>query len=221
MLVAPAIGIGHAVIDRVVMLADQSNEPAIMDIALGRAERPTLPAIGAVRFEHVVELVTICRADCMAQRESDRERLGAMIMRCHSIFMRDHKTSATREQGFKILEEIDSQVDDTPQSDGVSIQIHGIRRHFKLNDDPSAVIELFQSLAERLADLRLPMNEADNYRGVATPAPIAPAKAEVISEPQTIKATVAAPEPAQVKATTNSRDSPADGAVDAAPVART
>lgn len=151
-----------------------------------------------------------------AQRESDRERLGAMIMRYHSIFMRDHKTSATREQGFEILEEIDSQLNDTPQSDGVRIQIQGIRRDFKLDDDPSAAIDLFQSFADRLANLRLPMNEADNDRGFAAPAPNAPAKAEGTPEPQRTEATVAAPEPAHAKGTTDAEESPAEVAADAA-----
>ena len=52
MLVAPAIGVRHALIDRVVMLADQRDEPAIVDVALGGREHAAL----AQSFEDVVEL---------------------------------------------------------------------------------------------------------------------------------------------------------------------
>lgn len=94
-----------------------------------------------------------------AQREVERERLGAMIMRYHSIFIRDHKSSATCEQGSEILEEIESQLDDTTQSDDVRIQIQAIRRKFALDEDPSAGIACFEDFVEQLANLRLPMHE--------------------------------------------------------------
>lgn len=63
------------------------------------------------------------KARRQAQREANRERLGAMIMRYYRIFIRDHKSSGTCEQGAEILEEIQSQLDDTPQSDDVRIRI--------------------------------------------------------------------------------------------------
>ena len=52
MFVAPAIGIRHALIDRVMVLVDQSDEPAIVDVAFGGREHAAL----AQGFEHVVEL---------------------------------------------------------------------------------------------------------------------------------------------------------------------
>lgn len=125
----------------------------------------------------------INKARRAAQREADRERLGAMIMRYHSIFMRDHKSSATREQGSEILEEIESQLDDTPQSDGVRIRIQVIRREFQLDDDPSGQIEPFPSFADKLANLRLPMNEADQKSSTSVPGPSAGAATNQITSP--------------------------------------
>ncbi|MER8603367.1 AAA family ATPase [Mesorhizobium sp. M1233] len=99
------------------------------------------------------------KARRQAQREANRERLGAMIMRYHRIFIRDHKSSGTCEQGAEILEEIQSQLDDTPQSDDVRIRIQVIRREFALDEDPSAAIPHFEAFVESLANLRLPMQE--------------------------------------------------------------
>lgn len=134
-----------------------------------------------------------------AQREADRERVGAMIMRYHSIFMRDHKASATREQASEILEEIESQLDDTPQSDDVRTQIQMIRRRFQLDDDPSAQIDPFTSFAESLASLRLPMSELDQQLYGAKPgsteddaaARVAPATASVEAAPAASDALIA------------------------------
>src|SRR3546814_3085796 len=52
MLVAPAIGVRHPFIDRVVMLANQGNEPAIMKVALLPRQRASI----AQGFEDVVKL---------------------------------------------------------------------------------------------------------------------------------------------------------------------
>src|SRR3546814_12608549 len=52
MLVAPAIGVRHPFIDRVVMLANQGNEPAIMNVALLPRQRASF----AQGFEDVVKI---------------------------------------------------------------------------------------------------------------------------------------------------------------------
>ena len=93
-----------------------------------------------------------------AQREADRERLGAMVMRYHRIFARDHKAQATREQGAEILEEIESQLDDTPQSDMVRVQIQMMQRRHALAEDPAAAILDFSKFMEDLANLRMALD---------------------------------------------------------------
>ncbi|RWG90561.1 AAA family ATPase [Mesorhizobium sp.] len=96
-----------------------------------------------------------------AQREADRERLNAMVMRYHRIFGRDHKTHATREQGAEILEEIESQLDDTPQSDMVRVQIQMMQRRHSLAEDPAAPIGNFGNFMEDLANLRMALDLGD------------------------------------------------------------
>jgi len=136
------LGFARAVVE--VLERDKGELQGSIDIFLDRMAK-LFKAVNKARRE--------------AQREVERERLGAMIMRYHNIFIRDHKSSATCEQGSEILEEIESQLDDTPQSDDVRIQIQVIRRKFMLDEDPSAGISRFEDFVEQLANLRLPMHE--------------------------------------------------------------
>lgn len=97
-----------------------------------------------------------------AQREADRERLGAMVMRYHRIFGRDHQAQATREQGLELLEEIGSQLDDTPQSDLVRVKIQILQRRHSLSDEPGATIADFVRFMEDVANLRMALDIADD-----------------------------------------------------------
>jgi predicted ATPase len=158
------LGFARAVVE--VLQQDKSVLQGSIDVFLERMAK-LFKAVNKARRE--------------AQREADRERLGAMIMRYHRIFIRDHKISATCEQGSEILEEIQSELDDTPQSDDVRLQIQMMRREFALDDDPSAEIPRFEDFVARFANLRLPMQElakpsasngiADQQHAVAASVP--------------------------------------------------
>lgn len=112
----------------------------------------------------------INRARREAQREADRERLGAMVMRYHRIFGRDHQAQATREQGLELLEEIESQLDDTPQSDLVRVQIQMLQRRHALSDEPGATIADFGRFMEDVANLRMALDLGDDGTEVVAAA---------------------------------------------------
>jgi hypothetical protein len=139
------LGFARALID----IVEQRPEALVADIEefLGRM---------ALLFR------AINKARREAQREADRERLGAMVMRYHRIFGRDHQAQATREQGLELLEEIGSQLDDTPQSDLVRVKIQILQRRHSLSEEPAAIIADFARFMEDVANLRMALDIADD-----------------------------------------------------------
>lgn len=89
-----------------------------------------------------------------AEREARMERLSQMVDRQQRLFLKDHKSSARREEVTDVLDEIESLLDGSRQADAIRAALQAIRRDFKLEDDPVEAVQEFDTLAERLQGLK-------------------------------------------------------------------
>lgn len=89
-----------------------------------------------------------------AEKESLKERVGTLVDRQQTLFVRDHPNEASREQASNLLEQILDVLDDSIESDAVRISIVGLRREFHLDDEPQDLITDYKAFKVRLSSLK-------------------------------------------------------------------
>ncbi|WP_083671938.1 AAA family ATPase [Sphingomonas montana] len=117
----------------------QNDLNASIDIFLGR-------------MRALFKMINVARRD--AERAARKERLSQMVDRQQRLFLRDHKTAARREQAADLFEDIESLLDGSKEADAIRNRLQGLRRDFKLDDEPASQIVNYEAFAEGLRGLK-------------------------------------------------------------------
>lgn len=90
-----------------------------------------------------------------AEHAASVEKLSSLIDRQQRTFVRDHPESATREEGFELLEDIARLLDTSIESEAIRRGLTAIRRDFRLEDDLLAQIDPYDTFRDRLSGLKV------------------------------------------------------------------
>jgi len=77
-----------------------------------------------------------------------------MVDRQQRLFLRDHKSTARREQAADLFEDIESLLDGSKEADAIRNRLQGLRRDFKLDNEPASQITNYEAFAEGLRGLK-------------------------------------------------------------------
>jgi predicted ATPase len=124
---------------------------AIVDIC---RTSPELQEVKVFLSRMTVLFSAINLARRQAELDNLKDRVGKMIDRQQRLFARDNADGANRESGLIILENIQTILDDSLESDAVRAQIIQIRRRFQLNENPTEPIHSYEKFKEQLGALK-------------------------------------------------------------------
>ena len=85
-----------------------------------------------------------------AERELTKERVSQRVNRARKSFLQDHPTTAKREEAYVLLDELESSLDDSAESDQAKLVIQRIRREFALEVEMSRPVDNYEKLKEEL-----------------------------------------------------------------------
>ncbi len=88
-----------------------------------------------------------------AVRAESVDRISSRINRTRGRFLREHATSANREHVQLLIEEIDSQLDNSNEAEAVRAELRSWHRHFRLDEDLRENIENIDTLRDALLSL--------------------------------------------------------------------
>jgi len=119
-----------------------------------------------------------------AERELTVERVSHRVDRSKQAFLQDHREEARREHAFVLLEEIEGALDNSLEADEIRMQLHALRRDFKIEDDVTQLIPDYAKFKDRLENLKYAGRIATQReeRAVVIGKEGASAEAEVESE---------------------------------------
>ena len=89
-----------------------------------------------------------------ATEDAANRKLESLVAERAGLFAIDHPEHATREQGRIVLDQIEAQLDDSPEAEAIRNSIVPIRRDFKLQDDPADIIMDHEGFLERVTGLK-------------------------------------------------------------------
>jgi predicted ATPase len=108
-----------------------------------------------------------------AARHEDERRRARRLDRVVGGFVRDYAEGATRDRANVALKEIESSLGQSADDEATLVAVMGIRRDFKLSDDPNSPVPDYAAFVERLEQLRYQRRIAyqDNASGAIASAP--------------------------------------------------
>jgi predicted ATPase len=89
-----------------------------------------------------------------ATEETANKRLETLVAERVGLFKIDYPRHATREQARIVLNQIERQLDESPEADAIRNAIVPIRREFHLEQDLAEVVADYEAFLERLEGLR-------------------------------------------------------------------
>lgn len=126
-------------------VVDICNAPA-------SAENAAAVNIYLQRMRALFQAINVARKG--AERDAGQARLSQRVDRQQRLFLRDHKTAATREQASDVLDDILGLLDGTREADAIRTSIQALRRDHQLDDDILTPVTDFPAFAEGLAGLK-------------------------------------------------------------------
>lgn len=88
-----------------------------------------------------------------ADREAKEEKIASRINRTRRVFLAGHPVGARKEEVSLLIEEVEDQLDSSPESDAVRATMRKWRRDLELDDDPRREIEEFPLFVRELEAL--------------------------------------------------------------------
>ena len=95
----------------------------------------------------------LARLQREAMKDIATEKVGSKVRRLTRLFLRDHPSSATREQAAVLMEEIDASLDNSFDAEDLKSRTRHVRRTFTLDEEPMALIEDFDAFRSILDTL--------------------------------------------------------------------
>jgi predicted ATPase len=134
------VGFARTVIDNVLSanVLDPENQTALPDFEENMR----------VLFKHLAQ---IQRA---AERETTVERVSQRVNRAKASFLRDYPTQARRERALLLIEEIETVLDDSNESDYIKAGLQKLRRDFHLDDKVTLPVDDYPAFKDALERVR-------------------------------------------------------------------
>lgn len=169
------IGFARAVVETVSRLATHPDE---------EGAQPALAAFGKNMKTLFQRLRQMQR---QAERELSSERVSARVSRAKASFLQDHPKGAKREHAFVLFEEIEAALDSSEEADQIRVELQGLRREFKIDDDLNTPITEYEAFRERLERVhyagRLATQQPILQEAMMSAALVAPARSETDDSP--------------------------------------
>lgn len=147
-------------------LVDKTSDPSfhIDKIAFARATLdvlqdrhgggPVPPAdVDAAKSNLVLLLSQLALKQREAERAESVDKISSRINRAKRDFTRTHRSQARREDVASLMEEIDSQLDNSPEAEEARAAMRGWRNTFSLDADPRALVDDYDGLIKAINGL--------------------------------------------------------------------
>lgn len=106
---------------------------------------------GTVALQNLrILLQQLAKAQRAAERAEDVSRISSRINRAKRDFMRTHSERSRKEDVTTLIEEIESQLDSSPEADAVRVTLNSWSHTFTLEDEPRSEINDFPALLKAI-----------------------------------------------------------------------
>lgn len=132
---------------------------ALVEVIAGLRGEQELDAVAKGAIERTEEIFRVLfrRLQTMqraAMRERTKERLTQKVDRLRNAFLADFSSTFRNEDVHILLEEMSLELDDSEEGEQLGKLLRELRRDFRIDDDPSALVENPRALRDRLSKLR-------------------------------------------------------------------
>lgn len=128
---------------------------ATVDVLSGRVQKAEIPEgdRAAARDNFIKLLSVIARRQRDAERVASVDKISSRINRTKRDFSRTHPTHARKEDVLDLIEEIESQLDNTPESEDARAAMRQWRYQFDLDNEQREPVADFAGLLAAINDL--------------------------------------------------------------------
>jgi hypothetical protein len=89
-----------------------------------------------------------------AKKETDEDRVSKRVERTKKRFLQDYPETALREQAYFLINDLESTLDDSNESDAIKTQLLRIRRSFKITEEMHLPIDDYEEFKKTLESLK-------------------------------------------------------------------
>ncbi len=132
------IGFARAVVETISRLAACPDEPGSQQ------------AMSAFSSNMKTLFQRLRQMQRQAERELTAERVSERVNRAKASFLQDHAIGAKHEHAYVLFEEIEAALDNSEEADQIRLELQGLRRDFKIDDDLGDHIHDYGDFRERL-----------------------------------------------------------------------
>ncbi|MCX8554700.1 AAA family ATPase [Mycolicibacterium mucogenicum] len=128
---------------------------AVIDVLFGRSDGGSVDQqdIDTVRTNFSILLSSIARKQRAAERAESVEKISSRINRVKRDFSRTHRDQARKEDVLALVEEISTQLDNSPEAEEVRSVMRGWYQKFSLDDDPRGLVDDYAGLLQSVDGL--------------------------------------------------------------------